>query len=43
MEVYADLRTAHAEIRNYLGYYDAKRRHSSLAYLTPREFELCQT
>jgi transposase InsO family protein len=42
MEVYADLRTAEAEIRDYLCYYDTKRRHSSLGYLTPREFELCQ-
>src|SRR5713101_5778811 len=30
------------EIRAYLCYYDAKRRHSSLKYLTPCEFELCE-
>jgi transposase InsO family protein len=43
MEVYANLRSAHEEIRDYLGYYDTKRRHSSLRYLTPREFELSQS
>lgn len=43
MEMYADLRAARAEITEYLGYYDTKRRHSSLDYLTPREFELAQT
>jgi transposase InsO family protein len=42
MEVYADVRAARKEIRAYLCYYDTKRRHSSLNYLTPCEFELCQ-
>jgi putative transposase len=42
MEVYANLRTAQEEIRDYLCYYDTQRRHSSLGYLTPREFELSQ-
>jgi putative transposase len=42
MEVYANLSAAYEEIRDYLGYYDTKRRHSSLGYLTPRDFELSQ-
>lgn len=42
MEVYADVRIARKEIREYLCYYDTKRRHSSLNYLTPCEFERCQ-
>jgi transposase InsO family protein len=42
MEVYADVRAAYAEIHEYLCYYDTKRRHSALNYLTPCEFELCQ-
>jgi putative transposase len=42
MGVYADVRTASAEIAEYLCYYDTQRRHSSLGYLTPCEFELCQ-
>lgn len=42
MEVYANLQVAYEEIHGYLGYYDRKRRHSSLDYLTPWEFELSQ-
>jgi putative transposase len=42
MEVYANMQAAYEEIHDYLGYYDTKRRHSSLDYLTPREFELSQ-
>jgi transposase InsO family protein len=42
MEVYANLSVAYEEIYEYLCYYDTKRRHSSLRYLTPREFELSQ-
>jgi putative transposase len=43
MTTYADLPTARAAIQQYLCYYDRKRRHSSLGYLTPSEFELRQT
>jgi transposase InsO family protein len=42
MEVYAGVRAASEEIHEYLRYYDMKRRHSSLNYLTPPEFELSQ-
>jgi putative transposase len=42
MEVYGDVRAAREEIYAYLCYYDTKRRHSSLNYVTPCEFELCQ-
>ena len=42
MEVYANVQAAYEEIHDYLCYYDTKRRHSSLDYLTPREFELSQ-
>jgi putative transposase len=39
MEAYADVHAAREEIRQYLCYYDTKRRHSSLNYRTPYEFE----
>jgi putative transposase len=42
MEVYVNQRAADEEIHDYLCYYDTKRRHSSLGYLTPCEFELSQ-
>jgi transposase InsO family protein len=42
MEVYPDVRAAHEEIHESLCYYDTKRRHSSLNYLIPCEFELGQ-
>jgi transposase InsO family protein len=42
MEVYANVCAAQQEIGEYLCYYDSKRRHSSLNYLTPCEFERCR-
>src|SRR5262249_47524565 len=42
MEIYGDVRVAREEICACLCYYDTKRRHSSLNYRTPCEFELCQ-
>jgi transposase InsO family protein len=42
MEVYANVSSARQEIHAYLVYYNTQRRHSSLGYLTPCEFELCQ-
>jgi putative transposase len=42
MKAYANLPAAYEAIHDYLCYYDTKRRHSSLGYLTPREFELSQ-
>ena len=43
MRSYAERPTAQAEIHAYLCYYDGKRRHSSLNYLSPCEFELRQS
>ena len=39
MEPYEDERVARLEIRRYIRYYNLRRRHSSLNYLTPEEFE----
>jgi putative transposase len=36
---YADSRAALRELAEYVGYYNVSRRHSSLDYLTPTEFE----
>ncbi|MEZ6058984.1 MAG: integrase core domain-containing protein [Planctomycetaceae bacterium] len=39
MTEYRSMRLARNEIRGYLCYYDLERRHSSLKYLTPAQFE----
>ena len=39
MECYEDERAARAEIAAYIRYYNLRRRHSGLDYLTPHEFE----
>ena len=36
---YKNMRTALNEISEYIDYYDAERKHSSLNYLTPNQFE----
>ena len=39
MTEYDHRRTAEREIREYLAYYNTDRKHSSLGYLTPNQFE----
>lgn len=39
MTEYDDCRQARSEIASYLAYYNTERRHSSLDYLSPAEFE----
>jgi putative transposase len=39
MKPYQDPRLARTEIRNYLRYYNTRRRHSALGYLSPDAFE----
>ena len=39
MECYESERVARSEIRKYIRYYNTRRLHSSLDYLTPAEFE----
>jgi transposase InsO family protein len=45
MDCYDNERLAQDEISRYLRYYNTRRRHSALGYLTPEEFEamLCPT
>ena len=39
MDCYDNERLAQSEICRYLRYYNTRRRHSALGYLTPEEFE----
>ena len=39
MEGYENMRDARTEIRAYIRYYNTRRRHSSIEYLTPEQFE----
>lgn len=39
MRAYANGRIARKEIPDYIRYYNTRRRHSALEYLTPEEFE----
>jgi transposase InsO family protein len=39
MKPYADPRLARQEVRDYLRYYNTRRRHSALNYLSPEAFE----
>jgi putative transposase len=43
MTEYDNCRSARAEIRSYLAYYNTDRRHSSLDYLTHTAFEALLT
>ena len=42
MECYEHERVARKDIRSYVRYYNTRRRHSSLGYMTPEEFENCR-
>lgn len=39
MQSYQDLAEARREISEYIGYYNIRRRHSSIKYLSPAQFE----
>ena len=39
LDEYADARGARRELGDYIAYYNLDRRHSSLGYLAPHEFE----
>ena len=43
MHAYASERNARKEIPDYIRYYNTRRRHSALEYLTPEEFERTQS
>ena len=40
MVAYDNIMAARRQVGDYIGYYNIQRRHSSLDYLTPAEFEL---
>ena len=42
LDEYADAVEAVRELSSYIAYYNVDRRHSSLGYLTPTEFETQQ-
>ena len=42
MESYEHKTIARKEIQEYIRYYNTRRRHSALGYLTPEEFEDAQ-
>ena len=42
LDEYKNMRSATKELSEYIGYYNAERKHSSLDYLTPNQFEANQ-
>ena len=42
IDEYKNMRTATAELSEYINYYNVERKHSSLSYLTPSQFETNQ-
>ena len=42
LDEYKNMRSATKELSEYNGYYNAERKHSSLDYLTPNQFEANQ-
>ena len=42
MESYDNIQQARRDVVDYIGYYNVRRRHSALDYMTPIQFERCQ-